>query len=104
MTWQDVDIYFTVVAAIVGGVLAGWFAHGSARRGLFGLVLAVIISASFMFAPRAVSSFGMWRDIPQEVSLPQELWVDGMVPFPLAGVLAAIGCLFGFAQYKRCTE
>ena len=104
MSWYDIDIYFTVVAAIVGGMIAGWYSRGSGRRGLLGFVAAVIISASFMFAPRAVSSFRMWLYIPQEVSLTQELLVDGIVPFPLASVLVAVGSLFGFAQYKRCTE
>ena len=104
MTWYDIDIYFTVATAIVGGVVAGWFAHGSVRRGLLGLIGAVILSAAFMFAPRAVSLFRLWAYIPQEISLSQELLFDGIVAFPLASILAAIGCLFGCAQYKRCTQ
>ena len=104
MTWHDIDIYFTVVSAIVGGVTAGWFARGSVRRGLLGFVVAVFFSAAFMFAPRAVSSFRLWLYIPQEVSLTQELLVDGIVPFPLASILVGIGCVFGFAQHRRCTE
>src|SRR5262245_4046475 len=104
MNWYDVDIYFTVAAAIACGIIAGWFAHGSTRRGLIGFVAAVIISASFMFAPRAVSSFKLWFYIPQEISLTRELWFNAIVPFPLAIVLAGIGCFIGFSQWKRCTE
>ena len=102
--WYDIDIYFTCVTAIVGGVLVGWFTRCSARRGLVGFTLAVIFSAGFMFIPRAFSSFRLWLYIPQEISLPQEMLVAGIVPFPLASILVGIGWLFGFAQHRRCTE
>ena len=104
MPWYDIDIYFTVVTALVGGVITGWLARGSVRRGVVGFTIAVIVSAAFMFAPRAVSSFRLWLFISQEISLPRELLNDGIVPFPLAGLLAGIGLLFGFVQRQRCTE
>jgi hypothetical protein len=104
MIWHDFDICFTVVTAIVGGMVAGWFAHGSARRGVFGFLAAVVLSASLMFVPQALATFRLWLYLPQEISLTQELLLDGIVAFPLASILAGIAWLFGFAQYKRCTE
>jgi hypothetical protein len=104
MSWYDIDIYFTIITAMTGGVIAGWFTRGSMRRGLLGFIIAVGVSAAFMFAPRAISSFRLWLYIPQEISLAQEFLVAGIVPFSLASALVGIGWLFGFAQFQRCTE
>lgn len=102
--WYDIDIGFTCITALAGGAVAGWFTRHSALRGLVGFAVAVFFGAAFMFMPRAVSAFRLWLYLPQEISLPQEMLVAGIVPLPLATVLAGIGWLFGFAQYRRCTE
>ena len=90
-------ILFTIVTAFVGGFMAGSFTRGSLGLGLLGLMMATNISAAFMFVPQAIWAFQFWYDIPQEVSLPWELFLASVVPFGVAAFFSGFAWLFGFA-------
>jgi hypothetical protein len=95
MSRNDVEIYITAAIGLTAGIVAVRLGRGSGKRFLIGFTAALFFSSAIIFVPRFVSSFRLWRYIPQEVSLHKELLIDGVLAFVLAGLFVGTGCAVG---------